>query len=308
MNNLTVYTHARISQFISPNEISNISQTSKLINQLYNNDFIWKIKCLNLNIKPPTKRAIKYKTWKSLYIKEYNKICKQCYINYHLKKIHCEPCINKNYERYLISDEYEDDKLCDIKITKTQAISNYYIKDSDFVNISYETAPNPYSRSSPAMKLYKLHDVKNIAYQINGGIEGVLSIYNQRIQKKQQRNNKVNLQRNTRRLQLLTELKKYNIRYRTDSELCNDYINSDRDDFDNIVQIMIEMNWLYKNTQYAEFIREAYQNTKYFDKYQLSKLAKNKSIRQWYKQHNYKITEEIPINIQKRITKLFPQI
>lgn len=53
---------------------------------------------------------------------------------------------------------------------------------------------------------------------------------------------------------LLILLVKKGISFRTDSKLCRDYILSGKKNIDKIVNKMVEMNWLYNNTNYPKIM------------------------------------------------------
>jgi hypothetical protein len=57
---------------------------------------------------------------------------------------------------------------------------------------------------------------------------------------------------------LLTEkLKQYGLEFRKDSKICKNYIDAERDDLNDVVLIMRQMDWLYKHTQYQGYMTRA---------------------------------------------------
>lgn len=58
-----------------------------------------------------------------------------------------------------------------------------------------------------------------------------------------------------RRLKLTTELEKHGLILRSDSELCDQYIEGSIDDIENVVYIMQQMNFLFKYTNYSSIIK-----------------------------------------------------
>ena len=94
---------------------------------------------------------------------------------------------------------------------------------------------------------------------------------------------------------LKNELNKYNLKIRNDSVLCDNFIEGDDTyTLNELVNIMVEMDWYYKYTNYSKIIKNLYNEFFYkqrsygyydelneYDKMEISKNAKKISLEQW---------------------------
>jgi hypothetical protein len=108
------------------------------------------------------------------------------------------------------------------------------------------------------------------------------------------------LNKKNKREELNNELDKYNLKIRNDSILCERFINGDETYLLNeLVYIMVEMDWYYKYTNYSKIIKNLYDNFFYEqkkygnrnyyeefdenDKMEISKNAKKIALKNWNK-------------------------
>jgi hypothetical protein len=94
---------------------------------------------------------------------------------------------------------------------------------------------------------------------------------------------------------LKNELNKYNLKIRNDSVLCDNFIEGDDTyTLNELVNIMVEMDWYYKYTNYSKIIKKLYDDFFHkqksygyydeldeYDKMEISKNAKKLSLEQW---------------------------
>ena len=97
------------------------------------------------------------------------------------------------------------------------------------------------------------------------------------------------------------KLKIYGLNLRSDSTVCQDYINSRRDDIDEVVEIMREMHFFFTHTRYPQIIKKAYdahfrnRNT-YYDEYSDDSFDSDdshESLDRTGKSHNAKVNAMI---------------
>jgi hypothetical protein len=73
-----------------------------------------------------------------------------------------------------------------------------------------------------------------------------------------------------RKRNLQKRLKLNGLMLRSDSVLCKNYINLKTDDISLVINTMIEMDWLFKNTNYGNIVkqrlRDLHQNYDYYDR------------------------------------------
>jgi hypothetical protein len=108
------------------------------------------------------------------------------------------------------------------------------------------------------------------------------------------------LNKKNKREELNNELDKYNLKIRNDSILCERFIDGDETYLLNeLVYIMVEMDWYYKYTDYSKIIKNLYDdffyeqrkygNRNYYeefdenDKMEISKNAKKIALKNWNK-------------------------
>lgn len=357
LNKLSKYELYKIFEFLNLDDMKNMIKLTKRLNVIIDNEEFWMIICNNCNIKL-NKRAKKYKTWKSLVIKNYLSLCRNCYKS--LTFPYCNSC--KNILRdYNISKLYFDkDEKC---ICKSTVLKEFHLSEKDLEYIDYISVPNPHYKCSGDMKLYEKRDVYVAMYNKYGDEKGYEYLYKRKNKKKIDKKKKLEhintkkyknicdeylsgkismkkleekiLERNKRekkinelnlgkdyygkieyyidyggdievvkgiygrRKKLVKELKKNNLELRSDSVLCKGYIMDDNYELEFVVNTMIEMDWLFKNTSYHNIMRELRRNYYMYDK---SYEAKRRAIRKWLKYGNK--NDNLPKHIKEIIDNL----
>lgn len=85
---------------------------------------------------------------------------------------------------------------------------------------------------------------------------------------------------------LYNRLQEHNLKIRDDSELCKNYIDNNDGNIDDVVDMMIEMNWFCKYTNYNNY----YRNIDTYDRIKKSFEAKNMVIEKYIKEpHKFQI-------------------
>jgi hypothetical protein len=100
---------------------------------------------------------------------------------------------------------------------------------------------------------------------------------------------------NRRRELLIEKLKEHNLTLRNDSVVCDDYINGLRDDIDEVVMIMVEMNYYMTKTNYKTIMNDLISDLKKDIKNNYGYLHPN--------EYNKIIKDEIP-NLSAMAKKL----
>jgi hypothetical protein len=85
-----------------------------------------------------------------------------------------------------------------------------------------------------------------------------------------------------RKRNLKSELNKYNLPLRSDSVLCDEYINENKRDINEVVIIMVEMDFYHKYAKYWKYYKSF---RRIYESLKASELAKNKALEQWCLRH-----------------------
>ena len=64
----------------------------------------------------------------------------------------------------------------DVRITKTDAMAMFYLKDDDLLSLGCITKRNPHYRNAPPMKLYLEQDVQERSLEVHGGWIGIQAV------------------------------------------------------------------------------------------------------------------------------------
>ena len=234
-------------------------------------------------------------------------------------------------------------------INRTKAKTDYFLKYDELDKLEHIEKKNPYRSRGPKMRLYKLDDVIELfcnKYEIRSyEIEDKLKELENKKQNK--KNTKINkrseefklllkennldesnikhldkhiklqtiVERLKRQQELTKALQEKGLQLRTDSTLCNSYINDNIGSINNIVDIMHEMDWLFKNTNYKKImqeeiekeIREIKNYGGYYDiddvRHDASSIAKYRAIKEWKNKHKNFIGN-LPTLISTKINEI----
>lgn len=110
-----------------------------------------------------------------------------------------------------------------------------------------------------------------------------------------------------REAELEEELEKHGLILRSDSEMCRNYIYHNYPSMNEVVNIMIEMNWFFNYTEYSSIIRNMYFDSFYdydetdhfINKYQMSLNAKKTAYRNYIRK-NKGNTDDVPKYVQEK--------
>ena len=161
----------------------------------------------------------------------------------------------------------------------TAVKERYKLKDKDLDEISCELKDNPYHRSRPPMRLYKVVDLIPL-YNARGGQEDNAKYWDfltpekhaadhkadakeiDKCEKKKAKADEVDRIRNEitfgRKKILIDELTKLECTLRDDSKLCNQFISNGVGNPFQIAQIMREMKFYYDETTYARDLNDIF--------------------------------------------------
>jgi hypothetical protein len=149
-------------------------------------------------------------------------------------------------------------------ITKTNAKKEYFLTEDELSQIESIERPNPYRKSS-TMSLYKCDEImKFLQNKYNVcSIEKVMDIIKQIKIKKEEKKQKYiqnkSDQKQRRKYKLLEALQQYGMKLRSDSKLCQGYIDGIIKDksVDWIVNRMCQIKYLYDYCNMKDEIEKA---------------------------------------------------
>ena len=185
-----------------------------------------------------------------------DKSCSECGI--------CMGTYSNVYMRYICKTCRCLDKYT--SVTKTNAKKNYLLRDDDLLNLQCSKGRSSYGEATyynkKEIKKY-LSSKLNIEYdEIDRYIKKIIDekkmLKNLRSEKREKKRME---DKNRRRILLEEELGKYKLKLRSDSVLCKNYINGDKEyNIDDIVRRMCEMKYLYDYCEMDKCRDEAYKN------------------------------------------------
>jgi hypothetical protein len=170
--------------------------------------------------------------------------------------------------------------------------------------------------------IYSQVKVMDYAYNKYGSYVNYINQQNRiKLEKKIQQEKKV-IEKNKRKQDILQLLKENNLQLRDDSILCNNYIDYDIGNINEIVTIMIEMDFYFKYTNYANifyneksnyiynmhsynFYGNSYYSLSNEEKNEISTSSKKKALKQWFmNQQNYETAikrTNLPPSLREKI-------
>ena len=118
-----------------------------------------------------------------------------------------------------------------------------------------------------------------------------------------QREEKCQIEKTERQVQLEKALERNGLTLRSDSRLCLKFIEIGTPTLDEVVEMMVEMAWFFKETKYAAFRQSIYSKSKQspirIDCDELSLVAKRKALED-YIEHQPKNLDQIPKSLIKK--------
>lgn len=188
------------------------------------------------------------------------------------------------------------------KITKTNIKKLFMLNEEDYNHLEPDIGTTVYRTP---YYLYDLEDIKKIAYEKFGSKEK----FEEKLAKKQEKSanlkkkyqekkkDKENIKQ-TRKNNLIQAFKEYGLEYRSDSILCENYIERGEEagkTLEDIIIIMREMKFLYENTKYAHNLRNTKYRRMYKDEELVRDLVKKESCEEYLK--NTKDITKIPYSL-----------
>jgi DNA repair protein len=140
-------------------------------------------------------------------------------------------------------------------ITKTTCKKEFCLSEKDLTGLDHVLSTNPYYRSSAPMMLFLESDIKEYAYDKYGGVDGLQNKLKKRQESLEKRRQTKKNVRENRKFEIQQELAMRGMNVRNDSKLCQGYINNTLDSrwtLEKVVDMMIEMKWLYEYTDYQQ--------------------------------------------------------
>lgn len=199
----------------------------------------------------------------------------------------CNDCKNENY----------------ILINKTNSKTKFCLKDEDLVNFPKNTIINKYGRK---VTLYYYDDIVSKAHKKYGGISGLIKAQEKRMNRTNtiKNNNKIKMEEKynmieCRRNLIFSELEKLNIAYTDNINEFYNYIEQGDEsgyNFEDIVQIFREYNFLNNKTEYKNILSEMKKNVKNYDNKNNMKNTAVKNALSNYIKNNGNI-DEIPLSL-----------
>jgi hypothetical protein len=149
-------------------------------------------------------------------------------------------------------------------ITKTNAKNEYFLTEEELSKIEFIERPNPY-RKSRTMSLYKCDEIMkflHIKYNVcsNDQVKEIIKeIKNKKDEKKQKYIQNKSDKKQKRKYKLLDALQQYGLKLRSDSKLCQGYIDGTIKDksIDWIANRMCQIKYLYDYCNMRDEIEKA---------------------------------------------------
>lgn len=165
------------------------------------------------------------------------------------------------YPDFFVCNECNEN--CLTRITATNAKKEYKLSDADLLLLPCETKRNPYSSNRTKMRLFAETQVRKAALNKFGGEEGLeaarLKSFNRSqaiLRTKQLKEQAIQKIREKRKNELTCALRKQKMQLRSDSKLCQQYIDgSDEYSIDQLVEIMVRMHIVFEHTNYKAILQ-----------------------------------------------------
>lgn len=167
--------------------------------------------------------------------------------------------------------------------TKTQAKSTFLLTDKDMDALPCTEKCNPRFRSAHPMKIYTSRVLIQKAKEKYGTrrlmLEHVAARKNRALKRQKTKEN-IRLQRHD---ELVEKLGQRGLELRSDSRLCSAYIENGKGDANEIANIMHEMDFYHRYTDYRQIYREIWREEKEYagwcDPDEVSLMAKSEALR-----------------------------
>lgn len=151
-----------------------------------------------------------------------------------------------------------------ITYTKTQAKSIFSLTEKDLENVPCTEKQNPRFKSAHPMKLYSSTVLIQKAKEKFGSKRLLLEYQEKKKQRSIKRQETVENARHQRQEELERKLHQRGLALRSDSRLCDAYIDHGKGNVEEIVNIMHEMDFYHQHTEYRAFYRKAWSSEKQY--------------------------------------------
>jgi len=251
-----------------------------------------------------------YHTYK-IYFKtqlNYSLVCKSMYNIFML-----------NSKKYQSMSNTESTQL----INRKKCINTYGLSEND-LDIIYGNKKHRNFRQNDT--IYKMVSVIELSYKKYGTYNNYMKIKAQKELEIKLNEERIENEKKNRRLTLINMLKKYNLPLRDDSVLCNSYIYDNDGIPEEIVTIMVEMNFYFNCTSYSNLIYNytsnyvdntrdysfgyyGHKSLSQYEKNMLSEKAKKDALKKWC--DNKKSIDEalcdpkLPYSLHDKVKKYF---
>jgi len=194
----------------------------------------------------------------------------------------------------------------DNTLIKGDARAQYAVTDADLDGVPHVRACNPYYRRAAPTYVYVRKFVEIVSYRKHGGPEGlaakkqrnmaIAAKRNMTLAKKHAALEELEKERETKRAaarqeresQLVEALRERGLERRSDSRLCDEYVEGRSEyDLDHIVDIMEEMRFYYRRTRYVHHVKRIKnEHREWGERWrhdEVSEDAKERALDQWLK-------------------------
>ncbi len=295
----------------------NKSELIKLIESHSNNTTITNYNKYNIQNLPNEILIIirDYLTHKDIYYttKQYFKI----QMNYALV---CKSMYNifmLNSKKYLNTSITESQEL----INRKKCINTYGLTEYELDKIYGNKKHRNIGKKE---NIYNMVSVVEFAYKKYSSYNNYIKIKTQQELEKRLNEERIENEMKNRRLTLINLLKEHDLPLRDDSVLCNNYIYENSGDPDEIVKIMVEMNFYFKCTDYSNLIYNytsnhidyergfgyyGYKDLSQDTKNMLSEQAKKTALKKWckIKMNMYDALDDpkLPLSLHDKVRNYF---
>ena len=225
----------------------------------------------------------------------------------------------------LNSKKYENMSNIESKelINRKKCINTYGLMENDLDTI-YGNKKHRNFKQNDA--IYKTVSVIELAYKKYGTYNNYIKIKAQKELEIKLNEERIENEIKNRRLTLINMLKKYNLPLRDDSVLCNSYIYDNEGNPEEIVTIMVEMNFYFSCTNYSNLIYNytsnyvdnarsysygyyGHKSLSQYEKNMLSEDAKKDALKKWCEKKNNCIDAlcdpKLPYSLHDKVKMFF---
>jgi hypothetical protein len=215
-----------------------------------------------------------------------------------------------------LSDEFmgKYNAVKDKMVYAKTAKEKYGLTKKDLDILSYTVVKNPYCSTSVS-SIYSVNDIIKRSKERFGDLKGLEKRFDQKRKrgevikrKKREKEVKEDIKKEERGEELRFLFKKRNLSYRSNSRLCDQFIENNIGDPDRIVDIMEEMDFYYNKTcyqeEYSDIVKGYREYGDRYDRDEVSEMAKGYALRKFidkYPSVQECLKEDMPQTIEDYI-------